>query len=141
MLMVRSRSSRTGGTGKISSRTVPKIPRISQRSPCFSSAPIFDLVFDMVVLFAVVAEAVHAIDPREHFSHSGKQLSRNLATHLPVLEEHASQRFILHDGHVVLAGNFTDLQGVQARTFRNDLWRFHALPVVAERDSQVRRVG
>src|SRR5688572_4154480 len=106
MLMVRSKSSNTGGTGKIRSKIVPKIPRINQRSPCFSSKPMFDFVLAITVLFAVIAETVHAVDPREHFRHGGIELSRNLATHPAILEEHARQRFVLHDRDVVLGSNF-----------------------------------
>ncbi len=37
MLVARRQSSRTGGTGRISKRTVPKSPTMSQTSPNFSS--------------------------------------------------------------------------------------------------------
>src|SRR4051794_30430483 len=108
MLSVRRRSSTTGGTGRISKRMVPKMPRINQRSPCFRSKPMFDFVLPILALylFAVIAIAIDPIDPGQYFRHRGKELSRNLATHPAMLEEQAGQGFILHDRHVMLGRYF-----------------------------------
>src|ERR1041384_7430542 len=153
MLMASNKSNSNGGTGKISTKTVPNTPKTSQRSPwrkyfnklaAFCGidqvgpvAPadagmvirssragargqevpserikaagrrgILDRFFVLcfccmllscrhLILLRVVPVPIDAVDISQYFRHCHIQLSRNLATHPPILKHHARQRFVL----------------------------------------------
>src|SRR5687768_2478818 len=82
------------------------------------------------ILLAIVAIGVGPIDVGQYFRYHHIELSRNFATHPPVLEHQPRHGLVLDDRYLVLLRNFPDAQGIQTGAFGDNAWCAHALAIV-----------
>src|SRR5581483_6779801 len=89
---------------------------------------------------SVTSGALHLVDVGENLRYGDVEIAWDLASDLDVTMQSARQWGRLKNRHVIFGSDFTNSGGNFVRALCNDDGSAHPLVVIAQRDSEVRRI-